>query len=90
VVAAGYNREAYIPSWPGVTDYRGGLLHSSQYKNGAFQESKSTGGGLRETSLPGLYFCGYYVSPTAMLREIALEAQQISSDISRMFKGMNG
>jgi indole-3-pyruvate monooxygenase len=31
----------------------------------------------RETSLPGLYFCGYFVSPTGMLREIALEARRI-------------
>jgi indole-3-pyruvate monooxygenase len=41
----------------------------------------------KETSLPGLYFCGYYISPTGMLREIALEAQRISADISRKFKG---
>ena len=36
-----------------------------------------------EASLPGLYFCGYYVSPTGMLREIALEAQRISAAIAR-------
>ena len=34
-----------------------------------------------ETSMPGLYFCGYYVSPTGMLREIALEARRISAAI---------
>ena len=28
----------------------------------------------RESSMPGLYFCGYHVSPTGMLREIAMEA----------------
>jgi cation diffusion facilitator CzcD-associated flavoprotein CzcO len=32
---------------------------------------------------PGLYFCGYYVSPTGMLREIALEARQIAASIVR-------
>ena len=37
----------------------------------------------RETSMPGLYFCGYYVSPTGMLREIAIEAKQISESIVR-------
>jgi indole-3-pyruvate monooxygenase len=42
----------------------------------------------KETSLPGLFFCGYYISPTGMLREIALEAQRISADISRKFKEM--
>ncbi len=35
VVAAGYNREAYTPDWPGLPDFRGSVLHSSQYKNGA-------------------------------------------------------
>jgi indole-3-pyruvate monooxygenase len=37
----------------------------------------------RETPIPGLYFCGYDVSPTGMLREIALEARRISSAIAR-------
>ena len=30
----------------------------------------------------GLYFCGFYVSPTGMLREIAKEARIIAKDIS--------
>jgi cation diffusion facilitator CzcD-associated flavoprotein CzcO len=37
----------------------------------------------QEMSLPGLFFCGYYVSPTGMLREIALEARRISTAIAR-------
>lgn len=37
----------------------------------------------RESSAPGLYFCGYYVSPTGMLREIAMEARQISASIAK-------
>ena len=37
----------------------------------------------RESSAPGLYFCGYYVSPTGMLREIAIEAKQISNVIAQ-------
>jgi indole-3-pyruvate monooxygenase len=36
-----------------------------------------------EAPIPGLYFCGYYVSPTGMLREIAFEAQRISAAIAR-------
>jgi cation diffusion facilitator CzcD-associated flavoprotein CzcO len=36
-----------------------------------------------EASNAGLYFCGYYVSPTGMLREIAMEAKQISAEIAR-------
>ena len=34
----------------------------------------------RET-LPGLYFCGFHVSPAGMLREIGLEARRIAQDI---------
>jgi hypothetical protein len=32
-------------------------------------------------ALPGLYFCGFYVSPNGMLREIGIEAQRISHQI---------
>ena len=35
-----------------------------------------------ETKIPGLYFCGYYVAPTGMLREIRIEAQRISQAIA--------
>jgi cation diffusion facilitator CzcD-associated flavoprotein CzcO len=33
------------------------------------------------SDLPGLYFCGFYISPTGMLREIALEAERIADHI---------
>jgi len=45
------------------------------------QDGAPTSSG-KETQLPGLYFCGYYVSPTGMLREIAIEARQISAAIA--------
>lgn len=32
---------------------------------------------------PGLYFSGFFVSPTGMLREIGIEAQRIADDIQR-------
>lgn len=35
------------------------------------------------TTLPGLYFCGYNVSPTGMLREIGIEAKQIVDQLKR-------
>jgi indole-3-pyruvate monooxygenase len=35
-----------------------------------------------EAPLPGLYFCGFHVAPTGMLREIAQEARQISAAIA--------
>jgi indole-3-pyruvate monooxygenase len=43
-----------------------------------------------ETSAPGLYFCGYHVSPTGMLREIAIEAKQISAAIAKKRAMYNG
>jgi NAD(P)H-nitrite reductase large subunit len=36
-----------------------------------------------EAPIPGLYFCGFHVSPTGMLREIALEARRIGAAIAR-------
>ena len=40
----------------------------------------------RSTSLPGLYFCGFHVASTGMLREIGIEARQISREICRRGK----
>jgi cation diffusion facilitator CzcD-associated flavoprotein CzcO len=37
----------------------------------------------REMAAAGLYFCGFYVSPTGMLREIGGEARRISAAIAR-------
>ena len=34
------------------------------------------------TALPGLYFCGFYLSPQGMLREIGAEAKRIARAIS--------
>ena len=39
------------------------------------------------TALPGLYFCGMYVSPAGMLREIGIEAARISTHIDRQLAG---
>jgi len=36
-----------------------------------------------EMAIPGLFFCGYYVPPTGMLREIGMEAKRISAAIAR-------
>ena len=35
VIATGHNRERYIPELPGMADFRGTLLHSADYRNGA-------------------------------------------------------
>lgn len=34
----------------------------------------------------GLYFCGFYVSPMGMLREIGIEARKVSEDIAKKRK----
>ncbi len=36
----------------------------------------------RPTALPGLFFCGQYVSPAGMLREIGLEARRIAAHLA--------
>ena len=36
----------------------------------------------RESALPGLYFCGQFVSPAGMLREIGIEARRIATAVS--------
>lgn len=34
VIAAGYNREPFVPEWPGQSLFRGAMLHSSRYRSG--------------------------------------------------------
>jgi len=41
-----------------------------------------------ESALPGLYFCGFRVSPTGMLREIGIEAKRITQSISIATKAL--
>jgi indole-3-pyruvate monooxygenase len=56
----------------------------------AFLETREDVAGIRRQvasdgtgSGKGLYFCGFTVSPTGMLREIGMEAQCIAEDIAR-------
>jgi NADPH-dependent 2,4-dienoyl-CoA reductase/sulfur reductase-like enzyme len=35
------------------------------------------------TAVPGLYFCGFHISPTGQLREIGLEARRIAAHVAR-------
>jgi hypothetical protein len=48
--------------------------------------STSTG---KESTVSGLYFCGYYVSPTGMLREISTEAKKIGALIKSGYNSLN-
>ena len=64
-----------------ATGYRPGL---ADFLEPASEVTGATGAPIasgRET-LPGLYFCGFYVSPTGMLREIAIEARRIARSIA--------
>ncbi len=40
----------------------------------------------RETALPDLYLCGFYVAPTGMLREAGLEARRIVDGLSQKLR----
>ena len=35
VIASGYNRTPYSPTWPGQESFRGDILHTHVYKNGS-------------------------------------------------------
>jgi hypothetical protein len=43
----------------------------------------------QESPLTGLYFCGFYISPTGMLREIGIEARQIAQSIKAKKESTN-
>ena len=68
VLATGYH--------PQVNDF---LENASS----AFDEGGTPLSTGKESPVPGLFFCGFYISPTGMLREIAIEAKQISAIIKK-------
>lgn len=53
---------------------------------GALDEQGAPVSSGPEMSVAGLYFCGFYVSPTGMLREIGQEARHIAAAISQKIK----
>jgi hypothetical protein len=65
-----------------ATGYRPALGSMLEGVKGALDaEGKPLTSGAE--ALPGLYFCGFHVSPTGMLRDIAKEARRIATAISR-------
>ncbi len=42
----------------------------------------------RESAVPNLYFCGFFVAPTGMFREIGIEARRIARAIDRKRIGL--
>jgi indole-3-pyruvate monooxygenase len=47
-----------------------------------FEDLKVCAGKQKYFGKDGLYFCGYWVSPTGQIREIASDAQKIARDIA--------
>lgn len=67
-----------------ATGYRPGLADFMRGVEAVMGEDGAEMGAMsgKPTDLPGLYFCGFYVSPTGMLREISIEAKRIAASIS--------
>jgi indole-3-pyruvate monooxygenase len=57
-----------------ATGYRPAIDFLSGVPDGGVVSGKET--------VPGLYFCGFFVSPTGMLREIGIEAKHIAQSIA--------
>jgi indole-3-pyruvate monooxygenase len=65
-----------------ATGFRPGIERFLQRHNDVFVKDR-THGESRATRNAGLYFCGFFVSPTGMLRDIAMEARWIADHITR-------
>jgi indole-3-pyruvate monooxygenase len=64
-----------------ATGFRAALNELLEVKDGVIDaEGTPLRSGLE--TLPGLFFCGFYVAPTGMLREIAREARNIAESIA--------
>jgi indole-3-pyruvate monooxygenase len=65
-----------------ATGFRPGVERFLQPPNNVFVEGRALGK-IRVMGTGGLYFCGFSVSPTGMLRDIAMEARWIAEHITR-------
>jgi cation diffusion facilitator CzcD-associated flavoprotein CzcO len=65
-----------------ATGYRPQVAEFLQTANVLNEEGTPQSSGV-QSSETGLYFCGFYISPTGMLREIGLEAVEISQEIAK-------
>lgn len=67
-----------------ATGYRTGLRDWLDVTEGVLNaEGVPCSSGQPVEAEPGLYFCGYHVSATGMLREIALEAERIATSLKQ-------
>jgi indole-3-pyruvate monooxygenase len=65
-----------------ATGFRPEIERFPQRRNDVFDKDR-THGERRVIGDTGLYFCGFFVSPTGMLRDIAMEARWIAEHITR-------
>ncbi|MFN8466575.1 MAG: hypothetical protein U0X20_13540 [Caldilineaceae bacterium] len=66
-----------------ATGYRPQVSAFLEGATGAYDEHGTPLYSGREAPATGLYFCGFYVSPTGMLREIGQEARRIAAAIAK-------
>ncbi|HSG44101.1 MAG TPA: NAD(P)/FAD-dependent oxidoreductase [Anaerolineales bacterium] len=71
-----------------ATGYRPRVNDFLEDASSAFDEEGTPTSTGKESPIPGLYFCGFYVSPTGMLREIAIEAKKIGALIEKGFNSI--
>jgi cation diffusion facilitator CzcD-associated flavoprotein CzcO len=66
-----------------ATGYRPGVDAFLHGASAALDQNGAPASSGSEAAVPGLYFCGFRVSPAGMLREIGREARRISAAIAR-------
>lgn len=71
-----------------ATGYRPGVAQFLDAPGTLDADGSPTTSG-KPTSLPGLYYCGFYVSPYGMLKAISGEARAISRDIESRVKRLD-
>jgi cation diffusion facilitator CzcD-associated flavoprotein CzcO len=81
-------REAY-DAIIAATGFRPGPRKLLPHADDAFREDGVPLVSGRPTPEPGLYFCGFHISPTGQLREIGLEARRIANHIAMPAARMN-
>lgn len=67
-----------------ATGYRPKINEFLQEPSALNEEGTPTSTG-KESSVAGLFFCGFYVSPTGMIREAGIEAKNISNIIKTRY-----
>src|SRR6185437_2220291 len=67
-----------------ATGYRPGLERFLEMPQRSFEAGAPLRSAIKAPGDAGLYFCGFRVSSTGMLRDIGIEARWIAKDIARL------